>query len=206
MISLRLKTIASLIDKEAIVLDVGTDHAYLPIYLIKNNLCQKVIASDISKGALTIAQNNLNKYHINNVKLILSDGLKNINETYDTLVIAGMGFYTIKGILESGNIPSKIIISSNNNLELLRKYMYNKNYRLEKEIVIKENNKYYSIIFYIHGKDKLSKRNIKYGLSNNKEYYKYLYLQSKIKFKYYNLYKKIKFLPDLLYLKKEGLL
>ena len=63
MLSLRLKTIASLVKKDAKVLDIGTDHAYLPIFLQKNHLCKKVIASDISENALANAKANVEKYH-----------------------------------------------------------------------------------------------------------------------------------------------
>ena len=94
MLSLRLKTIASLVKKDAMVLDIGTDHAYLPIFLQRNNLCKKVIASDISANALAVAKKNVEKYHAD-VKLYLSDGLNDIPDDYDTIIISGMGTLSI---------------------------------------------------------------------------------------------------------------
>ena len=85
MKSLRLEAVASLVKENCNVLDVGTDHAYLPIILSKTGKCQSIIASDVSNNALSYGEANLKKYHITNVKLVLSDGLKNIRDKYDTL-------------------------------------------------------------------------------------------------------------------------
>lgn len=192
MLNNKLKIIASLIDKDAIVLDVGTDHAYLPIYLSQNKLCKKIYASDISKKVLDGAQNNLNKYNIKDVELILSDGLNSINKKYDTLVIAGMGTDTIIHIIDNQKLPDKMIISSNNHLDRLRKYINNLGYSINKEVVIKDSNKYYDIISYVKGKELLTKKEIKYGKINNKEYFKYLYISFKNTFKQMNFKTKIK--------------
>ena len=58
----RIETLASLVDKDAYVLDIGTDHAYLPIYLNKNDITKSLVGSDISKNALEYANTNLVKY------------------------------------------------------------------------------------------------------------------------------------------------
>jgi len=128
MKSLRLEAVASLVKENCNVLDVGTDHAYLPIILSKTGKCQSIIASDVSNNALSYGEANLKKYHIANVKLVLSDGLKNIRDKYDTLTICGMGTYTIIDILKSGYLPKNIIISSNNDLYTLRCYLNSINY------------------------------------------------------------------------------
>ena len=151
MKSLRLLAIASLIDKGSSVLDVGTDHAYLPIFLSQNKKCKSIIASDVSSNALKMAKDNLKKYHINDVKLILSNGLDSINEEYDTIVLAGMGTSTIIKILENKKLLNTLIISSNNDLYKLRKFMNKIKYKIKEEIVILEKNKYYDIIKYQKG-------------------------------------------------------
>ena len=156
MKSLRLLAIASLIDKGSSVLDVGTDHVYLPIILSQNKKCKSIIASDVSSNALKIAKDNLKKYHIDDVKLILSNGLDSINEDYDTIVLAGMGTSTIIKILENKKLPNTLIISSNNDLYKLRKFMNKIKYKIKEEIVILEKNKYYDIIKYQKGNEKLS--------------------------------------------------
>ena len=103
----RIETLASLVDKDAYVLDIGTDHAYLPIYLYKNNITKSIVGSDISKNALEYAKTNLVKYGLENkIKLIVSDGFKNINETFDIAIISGVGTGTIKKILDYNNLPN----------------------------------------------------------------------------------------------------
>lgn len=200
MKSLRLLAIASLIDKGSSVLDVGTDHAYLPIILSQNKKCKSIIASDVSSNALKIAKDNLKKYHIDDVKLILSNGLENINEEYDTIVLAGMGTSTIIKILENKKLPNTLIISSNNDLYKLRKFMNKIKYKIKEEIVILEKNKYYDIIKYQKGNEKLSYFKKMYGKSNDKKYYKYLLANEKFIFKKVNLFKKLNLLKNIIYL------
>ena len=70
---IRIKEIASLVNDNSFILDVGTDHAYLPIYLIKNKIVMQAYASDISELALKIAQKKVLKSHLENeIKLLNS--------------------------------------------------------------------------------------------------------------------------------------
>ena len=201
MLSPRLLAIASFIKKDAIVLDVGTDHAYLPIYLVKNKLCKKVMASDISESALQNAKNNLKRFNIKNIDLFLTDGIDGIKEKYDTLTISGMGTNTIKNILNNHKLPKYIILSSNNNLEELRLFMNKKNYKINEEIAVLDHGKYYDIILYEKGIEILSKKELIYGKCHNKNYFKYLYLKQKYIFREMNLKNKVKNLPKLIQLK-----
>ncbi len=178
-ISPRLLEIAKLVPRDSIVLDIGTDHAYLPIYLSLNSICKNIIASDVSKNALESGRKNLEKYRVKNVKLVLSDGLENITDTYDVITISGMGTNTILKILNKNNLPRNIIISSNNDLHLLRKSMNEKGYFIKKEVAIKDAGKYYDIILYEKGNEKLSSYQLLYGKSKNKDYYRYLLSKEK---------------------------
>lgn len=172
---IRLESIASLVTKDAKVIDIGTDHAYLPIYLYQNNITKNITAADISKNVIDNAQNNIIKNGLENkIKVILSDGFKDTTEDYDEAVIAGMGTKTIMNILNHKKIPNSIIISSHNNLKELRVFMLELGYKITKEIVVRENNIYYDIIKYAKGKDNLSKADLLIGKSNNIDYYKYL--------------------------------
>lgn len=192
MKSLRLEAVASLVKENSKVLDVGTDHAYLPIILSKSGKCQSIIASDVSKNALSYGKANLKKYHITNVKLVLSNGLKNISDKYDTLTICGMGTHTIIDILKSGYLPKNIIISSNNDLYTLRCYLNSIDYKINKEIIVYENGKYYDIISYEKGKEKLSYYQKMYGKSYDKKYLKYLLLKETYIFKKSKSFKTLK--------------
>lgn len=174
MKSKRLLAIASFVEKNDSVLDLGCDHGYLAIYLKKNNLCKNVIASDISSNALNVAKNNIKKNQVD-IKTYLSDGINDINDFYDTIVIAGMGTHSIIKILNNKELPPKIILASNNDYPLLRKFMNSIGYYLEKELVVLEKNKYYIIMLYIKNEEKLKMSEILFGKNNNLEYYNYMY-------------------------------
>ena len=74
---------------------------------------------------------------------------------------------------------TKYIISTNNNYYELRKYMLDNHFYLSKEIVIEEHHKYYPIMLFTKEYHKLTKISLKYGLSNNQEYFKYLLTKEK---------------------------
>lgn len=178
---IRIKTIASLVDKDSKLVDIGTDHGYLPIYLYENEITKNVTGSDISSNALKFAKANFEKHNLSDkIKLIVSDGFKNLDEKYDTAVISGMGTDTIKKILDIDNIPNKLIISSHKNVDELRLFMNEKGYKIIKEIVLQENNIFYDIIKYEKGNEILNKYELLVGKSNNLEYEKHLLEKYKI--------------------------
>lgn len=171
----RIKAIASLVDNDALVVDIGTDHAYLPIYLYENDITKNIVASDISSNALLFAKNNLEKHNLRGkIKLVVSDGFKNLDECFDIAIISGVGTETIKKILDNEVLPNKLILSSHKNVSDLREYMFKIGYKIEKEIIVYENNIYYNIIKYVKGKDNLSKYDLLVGLSNDINYKKHL--------------------------------
>ena len=184
---IRIKALASLVDKDSRLVDIGTDHALLPIYLYENEITKKVTGSDISSNALEFAKNNLKKHNLSDkIKLIVSDGFTNLNDEYDTAVISGMGTDTIKKILDRENLPKKLIISSHKNVDELRLFMNKKGYKIIKEITLKDNDIYYDMIKYEKGIETLSNYDILVGKSNDTEYKLY------ILDKYKRIYKKSK--------------
>jgi len=175
-LSKRLKVLTSFINKNDKVADVGCDHGYLAIYLKENKICEDIICSDINKNALSSSINNIKKANLD-IKTYLSDGLKNIDLTnINTLVIAGMGANTIIKILDVNKLNNinKIIIQSNNDWNLLRRYLNNIGYYLEEEINIKDRNKWYTCMKYIKSNKKINDEIVEYGYLNNKEYIDYL--------------------------------
>lgn len=198
----RLLEIVKMIDKSDMVLDVGTDHGYLPIYLSENKLCKKVMASDVSKNALDFAKKNIKQKGIKNIKLFLTDGLKNIEEDYNTLVLSGMGTHTIIDILKTGKLPNKIIISSNNDLYLLRKHMNELGYKLKEEKDVLDRGKYYVINNYIKGKEMLTEKELEYGKRLSNDYYKHLYQTKKELLKKVNFKTKFKLRRELKKIKR----
>lgn len=177
ILSKRLQAVATLVDIKSRVIDVGCDHAYLDIYLTQNN-DNKCIATDINKNALEIAKKNIKKYNLEDkIETKLTNGLTDINvKDNDNIVISGMGTYTILEILKTNNLSNTLIISSNNNIDILRKEVINLGYYIDSEIFIIDKNKPYIIIKFIKGIKKYSKLDILLGpiLKNNIEYKKYI--------------------------------
>ena len=145
----RIETIYSLIDKNDKVVDVGCDQAKLGIMLAKTNI--KSIASDISINVIKRAKEDINKLGLGEyIDLRVSNGLSNIkNGEADTLVLSGMGTHTILEILNNTNLRFKKIITIS--------------YKIDKEIIIKENNKYYNLIQFIEGNNNLTRKEILLG-------------------------------------------
>lgn len=177
----RLQAISDFLTPLDRFIDIGTDHAYIPIYMAKLG-SKKILATDIHKNALAIAKQNIFKENLTNViDTLLSDGLEKVDpRSYDTLVIAGMGTATIKHILsEPEKLQSirKIIVQTNNHLSQLRIFMNQIGYRLVGEKIVKERKHYYVVMCYLKGNQVLSKSQYALGLYDvhNQEYYEYLY-------------------------------
>lgn len=151
-ISLRLKTIAKMVDKCNSVADIGTDHGYIPIYLVKNKLCNKVIASDINKGPVEKAKFNINLEGMNDtIECRLAAGLKAIRpKEVSSFIVAGMGGNLIRDIIEEDLEVFKnvdyAILQPVQNPEVLRKYLIEKGYQIINEEICLDENKYYEII------------------------------------------------------------
>lgn len=193
MKSERIFALASFINKDARVADIGCDHAYLAIYLTKNKLCKSVVATDIHKNALESAKKNISDYKLDkNISLYLTDGLEGVpQEQLDTLVIAGMGTSTILHILEKVDKKyiKSLVLQSNHDLYTLRNNLGKLGYYLQKEKVVYENKHYYVIGLYTQNKRKLTKREKYFGIydSSNLNYYKFLKEKIELNYKRVNL-------------------
>ena len=169
-LSKRLEAISSLVPINSSIIDIGCDHALLDIYLYQNKISTKIIASDINKNALSNAKENIKKYKLEkHIETRLGNGLDTLNEKDDinTIIISGMGSHTITGILKNNLNKLKeiktIIIQSNNKLEFLRKEITKLNYLIEDEIIIEDNKKIYTIIKFIKGNKKYTKKELYFG-------------------------------------------
>lgn len=158
-LSLRLITIKNFVKENSIVADIGTDHGYIPGYLIENNISKKVIATDISKGSLDKAIEYIEKIGYKEyIDTRLGNGLEVLKPyEVDTVIIAGMGGLLIKDIIEKDLEITKtinnFIFQPMGAAEELRKYLYENNFKIIDEKIIKEDGKYYEIIYVSRGKD-----------------------------------------------------
>ncbi len=173
----RIDAIYSFIDLKDRVVDVGCDQAKLGILLAKRN--QKSIASDISPKVIERASLDIRKLGLDNlIDLRVSNGFQNIKKNEaDTLVLSGMGTHTILEILNNTKLKfNKIITISNNYHDILRDKMNELNYKVDKELIIKENNKYYNLILFTEGTKEYSQKELLLGLNqvDNKLYNEYL--------------------------------
>jgi tRNA (adenine22-N1)-methyltransferase len=167
LLSKRLDAIANMIDQDDIVLDIGTDHGYLPIYLVSNQIIKIAIASDIKEAPLKMAAKNVAKANlVDKIKLVLSDGLESITSYFNTLVIAGVGPRTIINVLESGKAKIKgktLILQSNVSANLVRAWLTANNFKIIDEALIKEDDNYYEVIKAINGKQLLTNSDLYLG-------------------------------------------
>ena len=196
-LSKRLLTIANLIDDNSKVADIGCDHGLVSIYLAMNKQNISIIASDINQNALDNAIKNINKYHLEDkIKVCLSNGLDNINDEIDTIIISGMGGHTIVDILtnnqEKLNTVNNIIIQSNNDIEYVRRKIVKLGYYISKEKLILDKNIYYTVMLFTKGKKKYTNKEYYFGPillkenskifieKNNKEYTKLVNIKNNI--------------------------
>lgn len=169
-LSKRLKAIADFVPKDSVVADIGTDHGYIPAYLIYSGICNKVIGTDISKGSLKkiieyVKQLNYEK----KVQTRLGNGLEPIiTNEIDTVIIAGMGGLLIRDILqkdlEKTNSITHFIFQPMIAAKELREYLVNNKFQIVDEELVYEENKYYEIIYAKKGISKVY-ANIDYEIS-----------------------------------------
>ena len=158
----RLMTIAKMIPKCDTVADIGTDHGYIPIYCVKNNISKKAIACDVNEGPLKIAKMNMEKYGCeDNVSTLLSDGLEKLKkDSADTVVIAGMGGLLINSILDNGKHILKpgirFILQPMLAIKEVRKYLYDNGFDIVREKLAREGNKIYNVLEAVYTEDKKS--------------------------------------------------
>lgn len=159
-LSYRLNKIAEKVTINGIIADIGTDHAYIPIFLYKNNKIKSAIACDISKGSLQKAIDNINKYNLqDNIQTRLGNGLEKITlqDNIDTIIIAGMGGMLMIDILEKGNIIAnnvkELILQPQKDIDKVRQYLHNNNFKIIDDEMLKDEGKYYTIIKAIKGKE-----------------------------------------------------
>ncbi|MFR4987026.1 MAG: tRNA (adenine(22)-N(1))-methyltransferase [Lachnospirales bacterium] len=159
-LSYRLNKIAQKVTQNGIIADIGTDHAYIPIFLYKNNRIKSGIACDISKGSLQKAKDNIKKYNLQDkIQTRLGNGLEKISlqDNVDTVIIAGMGGMLMIDILEKGKYilenVKELILQPQKDVDKVREYLHKNNFKIIDDEMLKDDGKYYTIIKSIKGKE-----------------------------------------------------
>lgn len=166
----RLQAVASFVTPGLKVVDIGTDHGYVPIYLIKEKISSYVIAMDINKGPILrakahIMEEGLTEY----IDTRISDGFEKIHiGEAKSAIIAGMGGELIIKILENGREIvedlDELILSPHSEIASVREYLHKNNLKIEDEKMLIDEEKFYTIMKVTKGKDKAySLEEYKYG-------------------------------------------
>ena len=156
-ISDRLAAVAGLIPQDANLVDIGTDHGYVPIWLLQNKRIQSAIAMDVNKGPLAKARENRDKYGFTHVMdLRLSNGLEKLNPGEgDSVLIAGMGGPLMIRIIEEGRSNASSIqtwvLQPQSEIPSVRRYLHEHDFIIEEEIILKDEGKYYMAMKAVPG-------------------------------------------------------
>lgn len=151
-LSKRLEMIASFVYKGSKIADIGTDHGYIPIYLVKEGIISTALAMDVRKGPLERAEQHIRQFGLDGqIEVRLSDGLKKLSPgEADTVIIAGMGGELIIHILEEGkhvwDTTKHLILSPQSDLFRVRKYLEQNGFSIKREAMLKEDGKYYTVM------------------------------------------------------------
>ncbi|EHI68773.1 tRNA (adenine(22)-N(1))-methyltransferase [Streptococcus ictaluri] len=169
-LSKRLKSVASFIPKGAKLLDVGSDHAYLPIYAIEESQISEAIAGEVVTGPYESALKNVSQAGLEDkIQVRLANGLEAFDQRDQVRVITicGMGGRLIVDILEAGKeklqTVERLILQPNNREDDLRQWLMANEFTIVAETILCENDKYYEIIVAEHGEMTLSTTELRFG-------------------------------------------
>lgn len=158
-VSKRMEEVISLVSKGKRVADIGTDHGYVAIALVERKISPFVVAMDVRKGPLSKAKENIEKYgFVQEIDTRLSDGLEKLKiGEVDTFLIAGMGGELITNILQKGvevvNSVNEFIVQPQSEIYKVRKKIHELGFQIEKEKMLVEDEKYYTVIKAVRGKE-----------------------------------------------------
>ncbi len=191
MISKRLQNIVDLIIEDNNIADIGSDHGYVLVSLRKKGFKSDLLGVENKLAPFKNLENGLKENNILDVNISLSDGLKDVDSKYKTIVIAGMGFDTIKKIVDESKDKLKnieyFIIDAHTGLAKTRPYFISLGYDIDDERVIFEDSIYYQLIRFKKSSNKpqYNENELTYGPLNllRKEKSFLEYIQSEINIK-----------------------
>lgn len=150
-LSQRMHALVDMVEERRIA-DIGCDHAFVPIYLIQSGKADYVVAMDVRKGPLAIADANIATYGCkDSIRLRLSDGFEELAQgEVSCAILAGMGGRLMVEILKRGTVHTDggihLILQPQSELYELRKYLSEINYAIVREKMLVEEEKYYTVM------------------------------------------------------------
>lgn len=155
-LSKRLERIASFVQPGSRVADIGTDHGYVPIWLVQKGVCPSALAMDVRKGPLERAEEHVEEVGLSGkIELRLSDGLAKLKAgEADTVVIAGMGGKLTCRILEQGRHvwenwsegKERLILSPQSEQDEVRHFLEKQGFLILREAMLLDEGKYYIVL------------------------------------------------------------
>jgi tRNA (adenine22-N1)-methyltransferase len=133
------------------VADIGCDHGYLAIHLLKTGVARSVIAADINEGPLQSAIRNAEKYGVREkIEFYLSDGVQKIPTDFDVMICAGMGGDTMISILEAApwlkSEQYRLILQCQSKTPVLRRFLSENGWCIAKEKVLRDGKFLYTVM------------------------------------------------------------
>ncbi len=156
-LSRRMQAVAGLVPEGTAVVDVGTDHGYIPIYLIRQKIADRVLALDVRKGPLERAAGNIEDCGLSGqIKTRLSDGLKEVApQEVDGVILSGMGgLLMIRILSESRPVVdgfSYLVLQPQSETGKLRRYLTQTGLRIMTEDIVEEDGNYYPMMRAVPG-------------------------------------------------------
>ncbi len=148
----RLATLAALVPQGARMADIGTDHAYLPVYLLKEGRVERAIASDVLPGPCKAAEKTIREAGLaEQIEVRCGDGLATLQPgEADTIVLAGMGGPTMTAILERSPAvlaqATCLLLQPMGGAATVRRWLYEHGWFLEAEDLVVEREHWYEIL------------------------------------------------------------
>ncbi|HBT66074.1 MAG TPA: SAM-dependent methyltransferase [Ruminococcaceae bacterium] len=158
----RLSLVASFVRHGSRIADIGTDHAYLPVWLVNQNICPSAIATDIRTGPSERAANNIKIAGLESkISVRLGNGLDPVApfET-DDIIIAGMGGETIAGILDSApwtkDTGFRLILQPMTKPDFLHEFLLTNGYWIDREQIAVDGKRLYPVIRAVYNPENAS--------------------------------------------------
>lgn len=170
ILSSRMQAVADMVTEGYPVCDIGTDHAYIPVWLAVNRICPRIIAMDIGEGPLTSARANVIKYNVSDtVELRISDGFSAIRPgEVRSAIISGMGGILMNRILNLGKTAAdsmdELILSPHSDIDKVRSFILSSGFMISDEKMVIDDGKFYTVMKAVHGHESAySEEELLYG-------------------------------------------
>lgn len=174
-LSKRLELLLSFVEPGGRVADVGTDHGFIPVELVRRAIAYKAIAMDVRPGPLLRAREHIRQAGLwERIETRLGDGVERLSSgEADTVVIAGMGGQLVIHILENGRRlwgdVRHWILSPQSELDKVRRFLYDRGFELAREDMVEDEGKYYTVMDAVYknegdmGQGELTDMEYRYG-------------------------------------------